>query len=105
MNEQIFILSNQKKNTSHILHLILSIITGGLWIIVWLIVASNNNTHNKKIDKQIQQIMQYKVQGFSDGETYRRVNADDAARKLRSDQIFVLSVIAITLALFYFLKS
>jgi hypothetical protein len=105
MNEQIFILSNQKKNTSHILHLILSIITGGLWIIAWLIVASNNNTHNRKIDKQIQQIMQYKVQGFSDGETYRRINTDEAARKLRSDQIFVLTVIVIALGLFYLLKS
>ncbi|MGO4323782.1 hypothetical protein [Pseudomonas sp. KB_12] len=105
MNEKLFVLNSQKKNTNHILHLILSLVTGGLWIIVWIIVASSDSNHNKKIDKQINQILQYKAQGFSDGETYRRVDSNEAAQKLRNDQIFILSVIAIGLALFYFLKS
>ncbi|SEC13965.1 hypothetical protein SAMN05421553_0389 [Pseudomonas anguilliseptica] len=34
MNEQIFILNSQKKTTNHILHLILSLITMGFWVIV-----------------------------------------------------------------------
>ena len=31
-------------STSHVLHLLLSIITMGFWLIVWLIVAQNNKT-------------------------------------------------------------
>jgi hypothetical protein len=28
------------KGTSHILHLLLTIVTGGLWLIVWLLVSA-----------------------------------------------------------------
>ncbi len=104
MNEQIFVLTTQKKNTNHILHLLLCIPTFGLWLLVWGVTISSNNSHNKKIDKQISQIMEYKVQGLSDVETYRRVKSDDTASKLRSDQIFVFTVIAVTVAAFYLLK-
>ena len=31
-------------STSHILHLLMSIITAGLWIIIWVIVAMSNST-------------------------------------------------------------
>jgi hypothetical protein len=48
--------------------------------------------------------MDYKVQGLSDVETYQRVKSDDAARKSRSDQIFVVTVIAVTVAAFFLLK-
>ncbi len=27
------------KNTSHLLHLVLSIVTAGIWLVVWLLVA------------------------------------------------------------------
>jgi hypothetical protein len=49
-------------------------------------------------------ILGYKMQGMSDVETYRRVSSDEAARKKRSDQIFVVSVIVVTVALFFLLK-
>ena len=63
MNEQIFVLNSQKKNTNHILHLILSLLTMGLWLIVWLIVAISNNSHNKRIEGQMNHVLSYKVQG------------------------------------------
>lgn len=32
--------------TSHVLHFLLSIVTFGLWIIVWLLVATSNNSQH-----------------------------------------------------------
>lgn len=104
MNEQIFVLTTQKKTTNHILHLLLCIPTFGLWLLVWGVTMRSNDSHNRNIDRQISQIMDYKVQGLSDVETYRRVKSDDAASKSRSDQIFVATVIAITVAAFFLLK-
>lgn len=76
MNEKLFILASQKKNTNHILHLILSILTGGLWVIVWIIVAISNNSHNNRIQSEMGHIMHYKAQGLSDVDTYQQVRAD-----------------------------
>ncbi|WP_044871918.1 hypothetical protein [Pseudomonas sp. LFM046] len=104
MNEQIFVLNSQKKNTNHILHLLLCIPTFGLWLIVWFFVANSNASHNQKIQKQIDQVLGYKMQGLSDVETYKKVNADEAARKQRSDQIFMVTVIVLTFAAFFLLK-
>lgn len=39
----------QNAQTNHILHLLLTVITGGLWLAVWLIVAINNSSKRKKI--------------------------------------------------------
>lgn len=50
-------LISQKKSTMHILHLILSVITGGLWVIAWIIVAISNSNENHKIDKRIDALM------------------------------------------------
>jgi len=61
MNEKLFFLTTQKKKTNHILHVIMTVLTGGLWLIVWFFVASSNQGHNKKLDKQINQIMHYKT--------------------------------------------
>lgn len=63
MNDQLFVLANQKKNTSHVLHLILSICTGGVWVIVWVLVAMQNNLHNSAIDKEMNRIMERSVAG------------------------------------------
>ena len=37
------------KNTNHILHAIMTVCTGGLWGIVWLVVGLRNNSHNAKV--------------------------------------------------------
>lgn len=47
------VLLNQKPKTSHVLHLILSIVTGGLWVIVWLIIAMINQQRCANIDRKI----------------------------------------------------
>lgn len=39
--------------TSHILHLILSLITGGLWIPVWMLCALSNGIERRRIDRQL----------------------------------------------------
>ena len=50
---QVTVLLAQKKKTNHILHLLLSLVTGGLWLIVWLLVADSNKRHNRRIDERV----------------------------------------------------
>lgn len=54
----VVLLEMRKKKTSHILHLLLSLITGGLWIIVWIICALSNRSYNAEIDKQINKVLE-----------------------------------------------
>jgi hypothetical protein len=42
------------KNSWHVAHALLSLFTGGLWLIIWLWRASSNNKFNRGVDKQIQ---------------------------------------------------
>ena len=46
-------LLSKKKSTSHVLHLILSIVTVGFWIPVWVIVALSNSIENARIDRKV----------------------------------------------------
>jgi hypothetical protein len=50
---QAAVLLSQKKQTNHVLHLLLSMVTVGAWLIVWLLVANSNNRHNQRIDRQL----------------------------------------------------
>lgn len=101
MNEKIFVLNSRKKATNHIFHLILSVLTGGLWLIVWLIAASNNSSHNKKIDDQINQIMQYKTQGLSDSETYQKIKVANANSDVLEGRV-IFVVVVLFVAYLYF---
>jgi hypothetical protein len=58
MNDQLYYLTSPKKKTNHILHLLLCIPTCGLWLFIWGITTRSNDWHNRKIDKQIKQILQ-----------------------------------------------
>lgn len=51
--DRIFVLQNRKRKTSHILHLILTLLTGGFWVFMWAGLALNNSNHNRDIDRQI----------------------------------------------------
>lgn len=42
-----------KTGTSHILHLLLSLISGGLWLLPWLIISASNGSQRKALEKQI----------------------------------------------------
>ena len=45
-----------KKSVSHILHAILTVVTVGLWAIVWLCCFAYASQHNSKIDDQVRVI-------------------------------------------------
>ena len=50
---EMFIRLSNKKKTSHVLHLILSIISCGIWLPIWLLVVLSNSLENSKIDRMI----------------------------------------------------
>jgi hypothetical protein len=102
MNEKLFVLTTQKKKTNHILHVIMTVLTGGLWLLVWGITMRSNDAHNNKIDKQINQIMLYKTQGLSDTSTYQQIKND----QLNSDvlQGRVIFVILVVMFLYFYLR-
>ena len=51
------IIANNK--TNHILHLVLTILTGGLWVIVWLFIGiSNSNKRDDAMD-EIDRMLDY----------------------------------------------
>lgn len=54
-DQEVAVLLSKKKKTSHVVHLLLSIITAGIWVIMWILVAISNSSENAKIDKQIRQ--------------------------------------------------
>ncbi len=102
MNEQIFVLANQKKNTNHILHLILSLLTGGLWLIVWVIVAVSNSRHNSRIQGRMNHVLSYKVQGCSDVEAYENVQKD--VQKDRANKRNALIAIALVIVVYLLIR-
>ena len=64
MNPDFMILQLQqrKKKTSHVLHLLLSVLTGGVWLIVWALCSIANASQNSKIDKEIEQVQAMQMQ-------------------------------------------
>ena len=44
-------MNEEKQKTNHILHLLLSVITGGLWIIPWIVISHNVTVHNRDLGK------------------------------------------------------
>ena len=53
MEERILLAKRMHLKTNNILHLILSVFTGGLWIPVWMLVALSNAIERGKIDKKL----------------------------------------------------
>ena len=52
-DQEVQVLLSKKHKTSHVLHLLLSIITVGFWVFIWLLVAINNGIENARIDRKI----------------------------------------------------
>lgn len=46
----------QSLRTSHILHLILSIITVGIWIPIWVLITLNNGLERIRCERRIDKI-------------------------------------------------
>lgn len=38
------------KETSHLLHLLMTLLTG-VWILIWIACAASDASHNKKVDR------------------------------------------------------
>ena len=52
-DQEVAVMLSKKKNTSHLLHIILSVLTAGFWIIIWIMVSVSNTSENSKIDQMI----------------------------------------------------
>ena len=102
MNEKLFLLTSQKRSTNHILHVIMTVLTGWLWLFVWGITMLSNDAQNKKFDKQINQVMLCKTQGLSDAETYQQIKSDELnAEVFQGRVIFVVLVVVL---LYFYLR-
>lgn len=56
MNTEAMILMSKTRSTSHIFHLIMSILTVGFWIPVWMLCGLNNWIENKRIYKKVRKL-------------------------------------------------
>jgi hypothetical protein len=45
-------MAQEPYQTSHIIHFILSLLTGGLWVIVWVIVALRNANRRRQVARR-----------------------------------------------------
>lgn len=52
-DHEVAVMLSKKKKTSHLLHLVLSILTVGFWIIIWVLVGASNGSENARIDRKI----------------------------------------------------
>ena len=53
---QILLAERQRHETSHVLHLLLSVVTVGIWIPVWVLVAVSNTIERGKINRKIAEL-------------------------------------------------
>jgi len=42
-----------KKKTNHILHLILSVLTVGCWVLIWVLIAVSHSLENYQLEKRM----------------------------------------------------
>lgn len=61
MNDNMQVLINKlnRHETSHGWHFIASILTGGLWIIMWILFAISNAIERGKIERKIERLLAY----------------------------------------------
>jgi len=52
-NNEYLIAKRNDHRTSHVLHLLLSVITAGLWVPIWLLVALSHANERRKIDRKL----------------------------------------------------
>lgn len=56
MTEAQLLAKRADHKTAHVLHLLLSILTAGLWIPVWVLVAVSHANERRKIDKKLEKM-------------------------------------------------
>jgi hypothetical protein len=94
MNDQLFVLSTQKKKTSHILHLLLCIPTCGFWLIPWFFIAQGNSLNNSSIDRKMKKIVSHKIEGKTDMETHQAI-VEENQHKNKVVFVFIVTVLII----------
>jgi hypothetical protein len=52
-NTMLLIAKREDQKTSHVLHLLLSLITFGLWVPVWILVAVSHRIERARLDGMI----------------------------------------------------
>lgn len=62
----------------------------------------SNDAHNKRIDKQINQIMLYKTQGLSDTDTYQQIKKNELNYDVLQGR--VIFVILVVVFLYFYLR-
>lgn len=56
MSESHLIAKRSDYKTSHLLHLVLSMVTIGIWLPVWALVTISNLNEIRKIDKKLERL-------------------------------------------------
>ena len=56
-NLQVLINKLNRHETSHGWHFIASILTGGLWVIMWILFAISNAIERGKIERKIERLL------------------------------------------------
>lgn len=49
----------QYRKTAHVLHFILTVLTGGFWILPWLVFWAVNQNHNSRVDQRYYEMSQH----------------------------------------------
>lgn len=52
-DQEAAVMISKKPKTSHLLHFFMSIITAGVWMLVWLLMGVNNSIECSRIDRRI----------------------------------------------------
>lgn len=47
----------ERRTTSHFMHFILTVLTGGLWILPWVACYVLNANHNSRVSQNMAQLM------------------------------------------------
>ena len=69
-------------------------------MLVWGIAMRSNDAHNKKLDKQINQIVHYKTQGLSDTDTYKQIKNDQLNADVLQGRV-IFAVLVVVFLYFY----
>lgn len=81
------------KKTNHVLHAVMTLITGGIWILVWVALALSRKNHNEKLKPQAVEVV------YTEEKKAPKVKEDDSPIGV---YMIFLSVAAIIGAIWYF---
>lgn len=94
MNDQLFVLSTQKKKTSHILHLLLRIPTCRFCLVPWFFIAQGISLHNSSIDRKMKKIVSHKIEGKTGMEMHQAM-LEENQQKDKVISVFIVTVLII----------